>query len=252
MSRSDNHCKESGITLIEVMIALVISVLISMGSAQMWAKYQKSLNSKKIDKDSKNEATELISLVKRNWDYRLRTATAGVPNDVGYSIHNSAGNPCPIGTDCPWLKVYLKRTPPGGASYIDEVNIRSICLDPSGTTMSGTLQPLEFGPLMKAGCLSCPKGRLPAILMTGRVLGTNNATLSAENRRLPNNSSNLNKIVMQGNLGMQICFNQAAAVPAPMSLDVRSFVFDMDNAKLKSLQKTQVLPYENFAGIHLE
>lgn len=246
---------EAGMTLVEMMISIAVGSVLAYGGYQMLVRSQKYLAYKKIDQVTQTEVEQLLSIIKKDWDYRIREAIPGNPPvlKAGMEMLNASGTNCAPGTNvCPKLRVWIRRTI-NGASVINRVLVENICQTPGTKDMVAFVSGLDYAGSMNNACHSCPRGQVPAV----KISGVNNVTgatlLAAENRIFPFNASNsnLNKMSRDNVLGMQACFTQVAA-DSPLSVDVRAVVRDQSSTKLRRVNKNQVYPFENFAGIRLE
>jgi prepilin-type N-terminal cleavage/methylation domain-containing protein len=247
---------EAGMTLVEMMISIAIGSVLAYGGYQMLVRSQKYLAYKKIDQVTQTEVEQLLSIIKKDWDYRIREAIPSVPPVLpsGMEMLNAAGATCgPGGTTlCPKLRLWIRRNI-NGASVIDRILIENICQTPGTKDMVAFVSGLDYATHMNGNCHSCPKGQVPAV----KISGVNNTTgvtlLAAENRIFPFNAStsNLTKMSRDNVLGMQACFTQVAA-DSPLTVDIRAVIRDQSSTKLRLVKKNQVYPFENFAGIRLE
>jgi len=250
MRPTDEKWQESGVTLVEMMVGIVITSLITMGGYQMMTRSQKYLAYKQVDQLGKNEVSELISIAKKDWDYRIRQSTIpGVPTH-GFSLLNASNAACTSLQDCPKLRLWIKRKI-SGTDVIDVVTIENVCRRPTDSKVSTILASLNYTSNLNTNCGTCPKGQIPAVKIEGLNMANNKIVLAAENRLFPHNASQLDKVNPDGIIGIQACFSQLAP-QSPLSIDIRSLYRDQSSLSLRLVQKTQVFPFENFARIRLE
>jgi prepilin-type N-terminal cleavage/methylation domain-containing protein len=243
----DCKSSEAGLTLIETMIGIVITGIVSLGGYQMMTRSQKYLAYKQVDQVGKTEVTELISIVKKDWEYRQRLANAvpgGIPPISGFSLLTAANVPCT--SNCPKLRLWINRKI-NSANVMDVVTIENVCQLPADQAVSTLIGTLNYN----TSCGTCPRGQIPAVKIEGIDDTTKKVLLAAENRLFPQNAADLKKINPNGILGMQACFSQGGGT-APLSIDVRSFSRDQSSKSLRMVHKTQVYPFANFASITLE
>lgn len=240
-----SRAQQAGLTLIETMIGLVIASFVAIGGYQMMTRSQKYLAYKHLDQSSKTEISELTSIVKKDWDYRIRPAQPGIP---GFALLSATNSACT--NDCPKLRLWLNRRV-GANVIVDVVTIENICRRPTDQQVRNIIMNLNFAASMETQCSTCPKGQIPAVKIEGIDMATGTAVLAAENRIFPKNASDPDKININAPLGMQTCFTQISATD-PISIDVRSMFRDQSSSQLQVVQKTQVFPFDNFANIQLE
>ncbi|HET9238318.1 MAG TPA: prepilin-type N-terminal cleavage/methylation domain-containing protein [Oligoflexus sp.] len=243
---------EAGMTLVEMVISIAIGSVLAFGGYQMLVRSQKYLAYKKIDQVTQTEVEQLLSIIKKDWDYRMRESQPSIPGS-GQEMLNAAGASCgPGGTICPKLRLWIRRMV-NGVSVIDKVTIENICQTPGTKEMVSFVSGLDYAGSFNASCHRCPRGQVPAVRITGVNNATGIALLAAENRIFPQNvaNENLTKMNRDNVLGMQACFSQAAA-DAAMTVDVRAVIRDQSSTSLRLVKKNQVYPFENFAGIRLE
>jgi prepilin-type N-terminal cleavage/methylation domain-containing protein len=247
---------EAGMTLVEMVISIAIGSVLAYGGYQMLVRSQKYLAYKKIDQVTQTEVEQLSSIIKKDWDYRIREAIPGNPPVLksGMEMLNAAGTTCGPGANnvCPKLRLWIRRTI-NGTTVIDRVMIENICQTPGTKDMVAFVSGLDYAGNMNTNCHRCPKGQVPAVKITGVNNVTGATLLAAENRIFPFNVStnNLAKMSRDNVLGMQACFTQVSA-DSPISVDVRAVIRDQSSTKLRLVKKNQVYPFENFAGIRLE
>ncbi|HYX37622.1 MAG TPA: prepilin-type N-terminal cleavage/methylation domain-containing protein [Oligoflexus sp.] len=252
MSRTDFKSNQAGLTLIETMIGLVISGIVAIGGYQMMTRSQKILAAKQLDEVGKTEVNELISVVKKDWDYRFRDPNnlLGIPGR-GFSLLTATDSACT--GNCPKLRLWLYRKI-NNTTVLDIVTIANTCKRPTDAGVVAKLASLNYSNSINTACSSCPSGEIPAVEITGVNAATGLALLASENRLFPNNVSDVDKVNPNGILGIQACFSPATMVAnPPLAIDVRSLYRDQSlTNKLKVVQKTQIYPFSNFAGIQLE
>jgi hypothetical protein len=245
----DAEKSESGITIVELMISAALGLLVVSGLLTLWSRFEAQLKARDTDAEAKQDTTELLGTIKRSWDYRLQTATAGVPAS-GYSLRTNTNDPCGFNTPCPRIRLYIKRNL-SGTDIVDEITIQNSCIQPTGSPVQSRLASLNFSSQMNTACFTCPAGQLPVVDMTGTILGTATTTLAAVNTRTPKNVRDMATLRLNGTLGAQVCFQQAAA-GAPLSVDIRTMILEPDQTNLRLIQRTQVFPFNNFANVLLE
>ncbi len=240
---------QSGMSLIEMIVAMGISTVLVLGGTQFWTHYQKTSILLKAEHDAKEDQSDLGLLIKKLWDIRQRDNTPGVPA-TGVLLQTSLGGVCT--SNCPVLKIFVKRTL-GGAVITDEVTFRNQCLATAGTPRAAKIAALNFASptIVNSNCSTCPNSQLPIVVVTGKILGTTVNTLSTENRQFPDSTLDLQRLSMLNTLGMQACFSQATAA-TPLSLDLRAILLNKQTTGLRIFQKTQVMALDNFAKIKLE
>jgi prepilin-type N-terminal cleavage/methylation domain-containing protein len=240
----DGKNRESGLTLVEMTISLAIASLIAAGGYKMMVRSQKYLAQKQVDQTSKTEISQFLTVAKKDWDFRNRTETTS-----GHALLKADDSDCPVGTPCPKLRLWMKRTISG--STVDVVvTIENTCRRPTEKRVFDFIATLNYTSSM-ATCSVCPKGEIPSLKIEGLNMADNKPVLASENRIFPQNSIQLDNVNTKGILGMQACFSQSAA-SSPLSVDVRSLLLDETASALKVTQKVQVYPFQNFANIHLE
>jgi|GEM_PF-2796509 len=240
---------QSGMSLIEMIVAMGISSLLVLAGTQFWTYYQKTSMFLKADHNAKEDQNDLGLLIKKVWDIRQRDGTPGIPN-TGVLLQTKLGGVCT--SNCPVLKIFVKRTL-AGAVITDEVSFRNECLNITGTPQAAKISALNFASptIVNTNCGACLNAQLPIVVVTGKKFGTTENTLSTENKQFPDSTADLQNLSMLNPLGMQACFSQANA-GAPLSLDLRVISRNKQETGLRIFQKTQVLALENFANIKLE
>jgi prepilin-type N-terminal cleavage/methylation domain-containing protein len=248
--------RESGMTLVEMVISVAIGSVLAMGGYQMMIRSQKYLAYKKIDQLTQTEVEQLLAVIKKDWDYRIRDSVPSNPPvpPSGQDLLNTAGAACTSAgsTGCSKLRIWMRRTI-SGASVINRVLIENICQTPKNKDTVAFISGLDYATNMNKVCHTCPKGQVPAVKITGVNNSTGATLLASENRIFPYNASdsNLGSMSRDNVLGMQACFTQVAA-DAPLTVDIRAVIRDQSSTKLRLVKKNQVYPFENFAGIRLE
>lgn len=242
--------KEAGITLVELTISLAIVSLIAVGGYQMMVRSQKFLAMKKTDQSIQTEISQLLSIIKKDWDYRVRVEEPDIPAS-GQVLLTATNTDCAFSLNpCPKLKMWIKRTI-NNTVINDVVRVENICRRSTNPAIVALVEGLNYAGKFNTACSTCPKGEIPAVKIEGLNMATGAVVLQSENRIFPQNLVSLDKVNPKGVIGMQACFFQAAA-DAPLSVEVRAVVLDQASTGLKLVKKTQVYPFENFASIRLE
>ncbi|MCX6127926.1 MAG: hypothetical protein NTX25_02540 [Proteobacteria bacterium] len=240
---------EAGISLLELMVAVALGIFVTWGGVTMLRNSDIDLRAKAIDQDAKKESQEFIEYLRKKWAYRLQVPTAGVPAQ-GFAILQSDGTPCPYNTLCPQMQVYLKRSL-AGAEFVEEISIKNSCKavtdNPAVTSLSG----LNFNTYLQTACSRCPRLQLPGIDVSRRKLVFGLAPEFMDQKHYPINSADLKTFKLVATLGMQACFSMQAQT-APLLIDMRAIVKSQEQRLLRLVQKTQILPFQNFANILLE
>jgi prepilin-type N-terminal cleavage/methylation domain-containing protein len=248
--------REAGMTLVEMVISIAIGSVLALGGYQMMIRSQKYLAYKKIDQVTQTEVEQLLAIIKKDWDYRIRNAPPSVPiiPPSGQQMLNATGGSCGPGQGifCPKLRLWLRRVV-DGVSVMNRVTIENICQTPGTKDMVAFVSGLDYASNMNRNCHTCPRGQVPAVRITGVNHATGATLLASENRIFPFNASsqNLDKMSRDNVLGIQACFTQVSA-DAPIAVDLRAVIRDQSSTKLRLVKKNQVYPFENFAGIRLE
>ena len=244
MSRSNViHSNESGTTLIETMIALVILAAIMAGASGLWRSYNRAAKSHDAAESLGAEMTELTSTLQRFWIVRTRPpgfTGSYTATNPGFSLFDAASKPCTTGC----TKLVIGITKSSGAT--EQITINSQCLAPGPVTGLSRLSALNIAATMSGNCLICTPGKVPVVTFTSN-------SNPASNRRFPHNGAkSAATFRLTEMLGMSVCFDQTGI--APLVLDQRAYALNLDLEvdALKATQRTTIMPFDNFGNVRLE
>jgi len=235
--------QQSGTTLVETMIALVIMTIIMAGAFGLWRSYNRAAKSHEATESLGAEMTEVTSTLLRSWVVRTRPpgfTGSYTATQKGFSLFDAVSKPCT--TRC--TKLVIDITKSSGAT--ERITIDNQCLAPGAVTGLSRLTALNIGAAMSGNCLICKPGKLPVVTFTSK-------TNAASDRRFPHNGAqSAATFRLTDMLGMSVCFEQTGI--APLVIDQRAYALnlDLEGDVLKTTQRTVIMPFDNFGNVRLE
>lgn len=247
--------RQSGFTLIEMIVVIGLGALIFMGLMEFLSNSEKQGRIQKLQQETKEEVANFGDLIKKIWNIRLRNTNAaviGVPPSGFFLKINPTGSACT--GNCAYLKLYALRSR-NSVSMIDNITIENACVPFSSHPTSAQIASLNIPGKMTGSCSSCPADQLPIVRISSVFKNANNSvaladTRTNENAIYPSNLRDQAKFRKDGTLGMQACFNKSTS-DTSLIINLRTFHMTLQGTNANVELHSLTIPDDNFARIQL-